>query len=100
MDKRAETSIDNLGQYTKPKWRLGKTVAIRIPLAIKDELMEIAKKLDSGEKDNSKNKEVAEAIEKLRDSTTFKKDGGSYDGRKAGELKSKVLEVIKILEGI
>ena len=100
MDKRNKTSSDNLGAYTKPKWRLGKTVAIRVPLAIKDELIEIARKLDNGEKESSKSLLVVNAIEKLREATTSKKDGGSYDGRKGRELKSKVLEVIEMLESI
>ncbi|HEY9633114.1 MAG TPA: hypothetical protein V6D14_06900 [Coleofasciculaceae cyanobacterium] len=37
----------------KPKWNLGETKAIRVPVAIADTLMEIAKRLDEGEKPES-----------------------------------------------
>jgi hypothetical protein len=33
----------------KPKWNLGETKAIRVPLAIADLLLEIAKRIDEGE---------------------------------------------------
>lgn len=33
----------------KPKWNLGETKAIRVPLAIADTLLEIAKRVDEGE---------------------------------------------------
>lgn len=34
----------------KPKWNLGETKAIRVPVAIAEMLLEIAKRLDEGEK--------------------------------------------------
>ncbi|MGB7442531.1 MAG: hypothetical protein WA919_15815 [Coleofasciculaceae cyanobacterium] len=37
----------------KPKWNLGETKAVRIPVAIADTIMEIAKRLDEGEKAES-----------------------------------------------
>jgi hypothetical protein len=37
----------------KPKWNLGETKAIRVPVAIADTLLEIAKRLDEGENPES-----------------------------------------------
>jgi hypothetical protein len=37
----------------KPKWNLGETKAIRVPVAIADMLLEIAKRLDEGENPES-----------------------------------------------
>lgn len=34
----------------KPKWNLGETKAIRIPVAIADTILEIARRMDEGEK--------------------------------------------------
>jgi hypothetical protein len=34
----------------KPKWNLGDTKAIRVPVAIADTILEIARRLDDGEK--------------------------------------------------
>lgn len=36
------------------KWQMGKTKAIRIPLAISEEILEIAKALDSGRTKDAK----------------------------------------------
>jgi hypothetical protein len=33
----------------KPKWNLGETKAIRVPIAIADTLLDIAKRMDNGE---------------------------------------------------
>jgi len=33
----------------KPKWNLGETKAIRVPVAIADTILEIARRLDEGE---------------------------------------------------
>jgi hypothetical protein len=33
----------------KPKWNLGETKAVRIPLAIADTILEVAKRIDEGE---------------------------------------------------
>lgn len=37
----------------KPKWNLGETKAIRIPVAIADTILEIARRLDDGENPES-----------------------------------------------
>lgn len=37
----------------KQKWNLGETKAVRIPVAIADTIMEVAKRLDEGEKAES-----------------------------------------------
>jgi predicted RNase H-like HicB family nuclease len=37
----------------KPKWNLGETKAIRVPVAIADTIMEIARRIDEGEKPES-----------------------------------------------
>jgi hypothetical protein len=36
------------GSGAKPKWKHGKTTVIRVPIAIADEILDFAKKLDSG----------------------------------------------------
>ena len=33
----------------KPKWNLGETKAVRIPVAIADTILEVARRLDEGE---------------------------------------------------
>lgn len=96
MDNRAKVSKSNLGEYTKPKWKSGKTTAIRIPEKIKDEVLEFARKLDEGveEKDNS----IAEVVEYLKMAILSKAEGGNFDGRKGGELRRKVVKAIAQLE--
>ncbi len=42
---------DNSGR--KPKWNLGETKAIRVPVAIADTILEIAKRIDEGENPES-----------------------------------------------
>jgi hypothetical protein len=37
----------------KPKWNLGETKAVRVPVAIADTILEIARRLDDGEKPES-----------------------------------------------
>jgi hypothetical protein len=37
----------------KPKWNLGETKAIRVPVAIADTLLEIARRMDEGENPES-----------------------------------------------
>lgn len=37
----------------KPKWNLGETKAIRVPVAIADTLLEIARRIDEGENPES-----------------------------------------------
>lgn len=98
MDNRAKTSKSNLGAYVTSKWKLGKTTAIRVPDAIKDEVLEYARKLDSGNKDDNKSEIINEVVEKLVYSITPKSEGGGYDGRKSRELRDRVLEVIGMLE--
>jgi hypothetical protein len=36
------------GSGAKPKWKHGKTTVIRVPIAIADEILDFARKLDSG----------------------------------------------------
>ena len=102
MDKRISTSKSNLGEYTKPKWKLGKTTAIRIPEKIKDEVLEFAKKLDGEveEKSNLKSSELAEVIKQLKWAIHPKGEGGGYDGRKSKELRSRIMEAIARLESL
>lgn len=37
----------------KPKWNLGETKAVRIPVAIADTILEVARRIDEGEKPES-----------------------------------------------
>lgn len=97
-DNRAKTSKDNLGAYTNPKWKLGKTIAIRIPEAIKDQVLSFARELDIGVEKKDTTQLVNEAIKKLEYAVQPKSEGGVYDGRKATELKTRVLEAIEILK--
>ena len=102
MDERTNTSKSNLGEYTKPKWRLGKTTAIRIPEKIKDEVLEFARKLDGEveEKSNKNQEELEEIIKQLKWAIHPKGEGGGYDGRKSKELQSRVKEAIARLESL
>lgn len=98
MDRRANTSKANLGSYTKPKWKLGKTTAIRIPEVLKEEVLEYARDRDSGNSGSNQEREISEAIEKLKWAIHPRGEGGGYDGRKAKELRERVKKVIEILE--
>ena len=106
MDKRQETSKSNLGEYTKSKWRLGKTTAIRIPEKIKDEVLEYAKKIDGSVDQESSIRvdeqinNLEEIIKQLKWAIHPKGEGGGYDGRKSKELQSRVLEAIHQLESL
>ena len=102
MDERTNTSKSNLGEYTKPKWRLGKTTAIRIPEKIKDEVLEFARKLDGEveEKSNKNQEELEEIIKQLKWAIHPKGEGGGYDGRKSKELRSRIMEAIARLESL
>ena len=96
MDKRTKTSKSNLGQYTKPKWNLGKTTAIRIPEKIKDKVLEFAEKLDNGNSESEKN--LTEVIEQLKWAIQPRGEGGGFDGRKSKELQLRVAKAIAQLE--
>ena len=96
MDKRVEKSKSNLGEYTKPKWKLGKTTAIRIPEKIKDEVLEYAKKIDNSVEEESNT--LREIIDQLKWAVHPKGENGGYDGRKSKELQSRVIEAISQLE--
>ena len=50
-------SLKNLKKY-QPKWNKGKTRTIRVPIALADELLEIAHRLDAGEQVNAHGQEV------------------------------------------
>lgn len=98
MDNRANTSKSNLGAYTKSSWKLGKTIAIRIPEKIKDRVLEYAKKLDIGKEGNDRSEIINEVIEKLEYAIRPKGEGGGYDGRKAKELRNRISEAIAMLK--
>lgn len=63
MDKRTIKSKGNLGEYTKPKWELGKTVAIRIPEVLKDKVLEVARYFDGQPKKQIKQIDLVSEIE-------------------------------------
>ena len=99
MDKRSKTSKSNLGSYTQPKWKLGKTVAIRIPESIKKEVLEFARKIDSNQGGaEEQNDSIEEAIKILKWAVAPKSKGGGYDGRRTKELRDRVSKVIALLE--
>lgn len=95
-------------------WNLGKTETIRIPIALKDRLMEIARHLDRGgtvvlnsqepkKPSHSHSKTVLsqddlnEVISTLQLGITSKKQGGLYDSSNASTLKKEVLKALEIL---
>lgn len=52
-----------LNHLFTPKWRLGKTTAIRIPVVLKDKVMEVAKYLDTKLKIEVENINFVEVLE-------------------------------------
>ena len=42
-------SIDRGSRGPAPQWNLGRTRTIRVPIAIADQLLEIARRIDEGE---------------------------------------------------
>lgn len=99
----------------KSSWNLGKTGTIRIPIKIKEQILEIARSIDDGEmtifnEQASKNHEtkktetilsqdnISEVITILRHGITSKKQGGIYDSSNASPLKTQVNKALAILQ--
>ena len=117
--RRIDGSTDHL---LKPKWKQGRTRTIRVPVALAEQLLEIAHKLDSGElldltQDNmpegdgspveltqDKRAEVervrvnqAKAIALLQNAITPKSKGGSYAANNATGIKRLVEQALTLL---
>lgn len=58
---RANNKVES-NHFFKPKWRLGKTAAIRIPAILKNRLMEVAKYLDNKSENEIKSLDIIESL--------------------------------------
>lgn len=83
---RPRSKDGSLGHLMQPKWNLGKTTAIRIPLAIKEHLLELAKYLDNSKKVSDSAKEIIAKIDK-------------YD-QLVSELNNSQLEIKKLQQEV
>lgn len=101
----------------RSSWHLGKTCTIRIPIEIKDQLLDIAKHIDSGgdiflsdSQIENHNDELSKTILSqdnieniitiLKHGITPKKQGGVYNSSNANTLKQEVYKVLEILKSI
>ena len=99
----------------KSSWNSGATGTIRIPLALKDTILAIARELDEGKKVVTYYKEnknydtdmselilsqdnLGKVIEILTKSITSKKQGGIYQSGNANSTKKEVIKALEILE--
>lgn len=99
----------------KSSWNLGKTGTIRIPIKIKEQILEIARSIDDGQltifdgqtSENHKTKEnktilsqdnIDEIIAILKHGITQKKQGGIYNSSNASPLKTQVNKALAILQ--
>jgi hypothetical protein len=93
-------SLDHL---IKPKWKSGKTRTIRVPIALADQLLAIARRLDDGEtfellQDKAPGNSTKEkAIAILTEAITPKKQGGTYDSRYGSTVKAAVEKALEVL---
>lgn len=111
--KQQESSKKN--HLMKSSWNFGKTCTIRVPLALKRQVIKVARHLDNGgeiilsdkvvEINSNKKPEsilsqdkVSEIIKTLKHGITSKKQGGVYNSSNASTLKREVIKVLKILE--
>jgi hypothetical protein len=116
--------IDTIKQKSQKKnhlmrssWHLGKTCTIRIPIEIKDRLLDIAKHIDNGGYISlSDHKEISYDVKTtktilsqhnidniitiLRHGITSKKQGGVYNSSNANTLKQEVNKVLEILKDV
>ena len=98
----------------RSSWNLGKTQTIRVPVLLKDYLLEIARHIDEGGRvefikegsslENSKTIVSQGILEKaiavLRHGITSKKQGGIYNSSNASTLKKEVIKALEILGDI
>jgi hypothetical protein len=66
-------NIENLKSY-QPKWKSGQTRTIRVPIALSDELMTIARKLDQGEPSTAI-PDLSSAVEQVLSDPTVTRNG-------------------------
>jgi hypothetical protein len=98
----------------RSSWHLGKTCTIRIPIEIKDQLLDVAKHIDNGGDISLSNLQTLDSnteasktilsqdsidnvITILKHGITSKKQGGVYNSSNANSLKKEVVKVLKIL---
>jgi hypothetical protein len=98
----------------KSSWNLGTTQTMRVPIAIKNRLMEIARHLDDGgtvELSHQRETALLEKNENILSQDSIdkiisilqlgiisKKQGGLYDSSNATSLKKEVLKALEILQ--
>lgn len=93
----------SLNHLLKPKWKSGKTQTIRVPVAIADQLVEVAHKLDEGElidltQDKETDEQRLKAIALLEQAITPKSKGGSYAANNATAMKKLVEQALVLLD--
>jgi hypothetical protein len=78
--------------YNKPTWNYGTTTNIRVPIALKDKIMSIARAIDDSESDVLiiDKEDYFKAIKMLENSLTLKANAG-------GAIKEKIREVLTLL---
>lgn len=96
-------NVDNLKHY-QAKWRSGPTRTIRIPIALTDQVLDFALRLDAGEsltQVNRKNttqtgetsrESLTQVIQILNDALTLKANAG-------GKIKDRIRDALALLEG-
>jgi hypothetical protein len=115
MTKATKEKSCKKNHLMKSSWNLGKTGTIRIPIKIKEQILEIARSIDDGEmtisngqaNKNHKTKKtetilsqdnINEIITILRHGITSKKQGGIYNSSNASPLKTQVNKALAILQ--
>ncbi len=107
---RPRSSDGSLEHLIKPKWKTGQTKTIRVPVALVDQILEIAYELDNGandlkqvnttlsqEKTESEEK-LIHAIKLLESAITPKSKGGTYAANNATGIRKKVEAALELLK--
>jgi hypothetical protein len=79
------------GAGAKGSWQSGKTKTIRVPEALADDILELARRLDEGEDfESDTDSNIDEVIEILRDALTLRANAG-------GAIKARIREALELL---
>jgi hypothetical protein len=84
-------NVDTLKPY-QPKWQSGATQTIRVPVALADELMTIARKLDAGEPSPAALDLTDAAVAVLADTTVTR------NGKDSGAVKRALKALMKVYQ--
>jgi hypothetical protein len=78
----------------KPKWRSGATQTIRVPIALADRLLDIAKRLDNGELTHESQPNLSSEIERVLSDPAI-----TRNGRDRGAIRRALIALQSRLEG-